>query len=246
MDRHPGEAAEPVSPQAFELAMQETTRQMLHDVMQAVNQAPDGRWINGSEMQVRDLLGEYRRRVFESALQMKANAAEGAFSPDGPNDRSASEEQGDRRPQHPDRQRPGEPASAAVAASRRRRRGRPRRSTSGPGRGDGVPRHPSVVLPTQRDRQELSPNGREPQASGAADDQRRIAAETGRNRGQAGSASERVGNAQTAMEGGRLPRSDARGEGRFAGLSGCRRLHGTSADRRREGGPASQGAGGKA
>lgn len=132
MDRHPGEATGLVSPQAFEQAMQDATRQMLHDVMYAVNQAPDGQWINGSEMQVRDLLGDYRTRVFEVALQMKADAAEGAFSPDGPGDRPASEEQGGHRPQHPDRQRPGEPASATMAASRRRR-GRPRRSTPGPG-----------------------------------------------------------------------------------------------------------------
>ena len=133
MDRHPGEATGLVSPEAFEQVMQQATRQMLHDVIHAVNQAPDGQWINGSEMQVRDLLGEYRRRVFEAALQIKTEAAEGAFSPDGPGDGSAPQEQGDRRPQHPDRQRPGEPAATAMAASRRRRRGRPRRSAPGPG-----------------------------------------------------------------------------------------------------------------
>jgi len=84
MDRHPVEATGLVSPEAFEQVMQQATRQMLHDVIHAVNQAPDGQWINGSEMQVRDLLGEYRRRVFEAALQIKTEAAEGAFPPTDP------------------------------------------------------------------------------------------------------------------------------------------------------------------
>lgn len=70
-----------VSPQAFVEAMRPETEQLLQEVMAAVNAAPDGAWINDSEMQVRDLMGEYRRTVFEKALQMRANAAERAFSP---------------------------------------------------------------------------------------------------------------------------------------------------------------------
>lgn len=72
-----------VSPEAFVAAMRQETEWMLRQVMGAVNDAPDGAWINGSERQVRDLLGEYRRRVYEKALQMKTDAAEGAFSPGG-------------------------------------------------------------------------------------------------------------------------------------------------------------------
>jgi hypothetical protein len=83
-----------VSPESFVAAMRQETEKMLREVMEAVNKAPDGAWINGSEMQVRDLLGEYRRRVFEKALQMKVDAAEGAFSPDRPRDGRASEKQG--------------------------------------------------------------------------------------------------------------------------------------------------------
>jgi hypothetical protein len=75
-----------VSPEAFVAAMRQDTERMLREVMVAVNCAPDGAWINGSERQVRDLLGEYRRRVFERALQMKTDAAEGAFSPGGSGD----------------------------------------------------------------------------------------------------------------------------------------------------------------
>lgn len=83
-----------VSPESFVSTMRDETDRMLREVMEAVNKAPDGAWINGSEMQVRDLLGEYRRRVYERALQMKADAAEGAFSPDRPGDRQAVAKQG--------------------------------------------------------------------------------------------------------------------------------------------------------
>ena len=79
-----------VSPESFVAGMREETDRMLRAVMDAVNQAPDGAWINGRETPVRDLLGEYRRRVFERALQMKTDAAEGAFSPGGPGERQTT------------------------------------------------------------------------------------------------------------------------------------------------------------
>lgn len=52
-------------------------------VADAVNDAPDGHLIEGSEEQVRDLLGEFRRRTFETAAQMRVEATENspAFSP---------------------------------------------------------------------------------------------------------------------------------------------------------------------
>ena len=72
-----------VCTESFVEAMRQVTEQMLRGVMQAVNEAPDGAWINASENKVRDLMGEYRTRAFEKALQMKADAVEGAFSPGG-------------------------------------------------------------------------------------------------------------------------------------------------------------------
>lgn len=72
-----------VSADVFVEAMKQETDQMLRQVMEAVNKAPDGAWINGSENKVRDLIGDYRRRAFEKALQMRTDAAEGAFSPGG-------------------------------------------------------------------------------------------------------------------------------------------------------------------
>jgi len=40
-------------------------------------------------------MGEYRRHVFEKALQMRVAAAEGAFSPGGPGDGRSVGIQGD-------------------------------------------------------------------------------------------------------------------------------------------------------
>lgn len=79
---------------AFVEAMRQETDQMLAEVMAAVNRAPDGAWINASENEVRDRMGEYRRRAFERALQMRVDAAAGAFSPGGRGGRRADEEQG--------------------------------------------------------------------------------------------------------------------------------------------------------
>jgi hypothetical protein len=110
-----------VSPEAFLAAMRQETERMLRQVMEAVNKARDGAWINDSEGQVRDLLGEYRRRVFEVALQLKANVAEGAFSPGGPGDRQAAELQGAGGTQHPDQQRPRQCQPAALGGAGGRR-----------------------------------------------------------------------------------------------------------------------------
>jgi len=82
------------SPRAFVEVMRGQTEQMVEAVMGAVNAAPDGAWINGSEMQVRDLLEAYRQRVYEAALQQRVDAAEGAFSPGGPGDPPTLQEQG--------------------------------------------------------------------------------------------------------------------------------------------------------
>jgi len=57
--------------------------QLMTQVAQAVNDAPQGRVIVGSEEKVRDLLGEFRRSTFQTALQLRVDAAEAAFSPGG-------------------------------------------------------------------------------------------------------------------------------------------------------------------
>lgn len=84
-----------VAPEKLVAALQQETQQYLQSVMQAVNQAPDGAWIAGSEERVRDLNAEFRRQVFERAVQMRVDAAEAAFSPSAQsNDGQTSVEQG--------------------------------------------------------------------------------------------------------------------------------------------------------
>jgi hypothetical protein len=63
--------------------MREDFERTMAEVADAVNDAPDGHLIDGSEERVRDLLGEFRRRSFETAAQMRVEATEAspAFSP---------------------------------------------------------------------------------------------------------------------------------------------------------------------
>ncbi len=70
-----------VSPEQFVDAMKGEVEKYLKEVMGAVNQAPDGAWIAGSEERVRDLSAAFRQSVFEQAVQQRVNAAEAAFPP---------------------------------------------------------------------------------------------------------------------------------------------------------------------
>jgi len=56
------------------------------EVAEAVNAAPDGHLIDASEERCRDVLGELRRRAYETAVQMRIEATEAdvAFSPGEP------------------------------------------------------------------------------------------------------------------------------------------------------------------
>ena len=69
--------------------MRREIEETLGQVADAVNEAPPGHVISGSEEQVRDLFEDLRQQAFESALQMRVDAAEAAFPPsegrdDGP------------------------------------------------------------------------------------------------------------------------------------------------------------------
>ena len=61
--------------------MRQEMERILGQVADAVNGAPDGNVISGSEMQVRDLMGELRKTAFEKAVQMRIDATESSFSP---------------------------------------------------------------------------------------------------------------------------------------------------------------------
>ena len=79
MDRLPELSAEKLIEQT-----RERFERLMRDVAAVVNAAPQGQVIQRSEEQVRDLLGEFRGEVYETALQMRVDAAEAAFSPGGP------------------------------------------------------------------------------------------------------------------------------------------------------------------
>ena len=62
--------------------------QLCRDVTAAVNQAAAGRVITDSEEQVRDLLARFRQHTYQSAMQLRLDAAGAAFPPsDPPTDR---------------------------------------------------------------------------------------------------------------------------------------------------------------
>ena len=80
------ETSPQVSSQQFADSMKQEFEEFAKQVMDAVNDAPDGQWIAGSEEQVRDLSAEMRRKVFERALQKRVDAAEAAFPPSASSD----------------------------------------------------------------------------------------------------------------------------------------------------------------
>ena len=77
-----------VGPEKLIASMQQEVQQYLQSVMQAVNDAPDGDWLAGSEEQVRNLSAEFRRQAYERALQLRVDEAEASFPPSAqPDDR---------------------------------------------------------------------------------------------------------------------------------------------------------------
>ena len=75
-----------VSPEAFAESMRDEVEKYLKQIMEAVNDAPDGNWIAGSEEQVRDISAKIRQRCFEQAIQKRVDAAEAAFPPSASSD----------------------------------------------------------------------------------------------------------------------------------------------------------------
>jgi hypothetical protein len=61
--------------------MREKLEEALGGVADAINEAPSGQIIAGSEEQVRDLFADLRQHAYETGLQRRVDAAEAAFSP---------------------------------------------------------------------------------------------------------------------------------------------------------------------
>ena len=105
--------------------MQGECRRIMGQIADVVNAAPTGNVISGSEMQVRDLMEQLRRKSFEMAVQMRVDSHESTFSPSG-HDGQAAGEQGALQPQRDDVQRPDQLVAQAVG-----RRGNGKRLSGG-------------------------------------------------------------------------------------------------------------------
>jgi hypothetical protein len=70
-----------MSRKKYVAALQQKMEAMLGQVADAINNAPEGYIIAGSEEEVRDLFADLRQQAFEMGLQMRIDAAEAAFSP---------------------------------------------------------------------------------------------------------------------------------------------------------------------
>jgi hypothetical protein len=70
-----------MSREEYVAVMRQRMEAMLGQVADAINNAPDGYIIAGSEEKVRDLFADIRQQAFELGLQMRVDAAEAAFSP---------------------------------------------------------------------------------------------------------------------------------------------------------------------
>jgi len=68
-------------------ATQAEVAALLAEVHAAVDNAPDGAIISGSEERTREAMARFRERVYAKAVQLKADAGASAFSPsDGKSD----------------------------------------------------------------------------------------------------------------------------------------------------------------
>ena len=82
------ESTPQMSRQEFIDRMRPKVEEALGQVADAINQAPPGQIIAGSEEQVRNLFADLRRGAYEMAMQMRVDAAEAAFPPsEGPGHR---------------------------------------------------------------------------------------------------------------------------------------------------------------
>ena len=102
--------------------MQAEVRRILGEVADAVNNAPDGNVISGSEVAVRDAMVELQRRAFEKAVQMRIDSTESSFSP---SEECSGQSQAEQRPvaaEHAESQRADRDVPPPLVRPRRRQR----------------------------------------------------------------------------------------------------------------------------
>jgi len=84
-----------IEPEELEHAMRAEFRQLVKETADAMNKARDGAIIADSEWIVREAMARFRQKVYEKAVQMKADkAAKAAFSPSAKREGSAAKGQG--------------------------------------------------------------------------------------------------------------------------------------------------------
>jgi hypothetical protein len=96
-------------------------RRTFGEVADAVNNAPDGHVISGSEMPVRDAMVELQRKAFEKAVQMRIDSTESSFSPSPGRVGQGQAEQGAFGARQPEHQRTPDNATQALACRRGRK-----------------------------------------------------------------------------------------------------------------------------
>jgi len=95
-----------IEPAELKQAMAGEIEQLVKETADALNKARDGAIIADSELIVRDAMARFRQKVYEKAVQMKADkAAKAAFSPSAQRGRNSSKGQGNHRSQSSDGQR---------------------------------------------------------------------------------------------------------------------------------------------
>ena len=95
-----------IEPEELKRAMAAEFEQLLQETADALNKARDGAIIADSEWIVREAMARFRQKVFEKAVQMKADkAAKAAFSPSAQRQGRAAKGQGDPGRQSSDQQR---------------------------------------------------------------------------------------------------------------------------------------------
>jgi hypothetical protein len=106
----------------FIAEMMQEVRQRLGEVADAVNNAPDGNVISGSEVAVRDAMVELQRKVFQKAVQRRIDSTESNFSPSQGCQGQVQTEQGTQPAQHAESQRPRGVEPPPLVRQRRRKR----------------------------------------------------------------------------------------------------------------------------
>ncbi len=70
-----------ITPEQLAKAMDADYQKLVQQLSAAVNEAPDGAVISGSEELVRETMARFRQKVYEKAIQLRTQAAQAAFSP---------------------------------------------------------------------------------------------------------------------------------------------------------------------